>query len=69
MPVPPSDPLIGGYFTGADGGDGPWLASPRSPPSAVSIGFLQTLIKRRLGVTLSLPARAVSGEDPSGLLA
>jgi hypothetical protein len=31
--------------------------------------LLQALIKRRLGVTLSLPARAVSKEDPSRLLA
>jgi hypothetical protein len=51
------------------GGDGPWLASPRSPPFVTSVGFLQALIKRRLEVTLSLPAWAVSGEVLGRLLA
>jgi hypothetical protein len=63
------DPPVGGCFTGAVGGDGPLMASPQSPPSAASVGFLQALIKHRVGVALLLPAWAANGEDRSRRLA
>jgi hypothetical protein len=37
--------------------------------SAAPVGPLQALIKQRLGVSSSSPARAFDGEDPSRLLA
>jgi hypothetical protein len=41
----------------------------RSPASATPVGPLQALIKRRLGISLSLLAWAFSGEDLGRLLA
>jgi hypothetical protein len=64
MPGLPSDPPVGGWFTGAVGGDG--------TVAGVTMVFglcLQAFIKCWLGTALSLPAQADSGENPGRLLA
>jgi hypothetical protein len=46
-----------------------WLASPWFSVSAIFVRYLQAYIKCWLGATLSLPARAISRENPGWLLA
>jgi hypothetical protein len=68
MPDISSDPPIGGCFIGAVGGDSTVGGVTLVFDLCLFVWYMQAFTKYWLGATLSLPARASSGESPGRLL-